>query len=281
MSRPNKAADKAGPRHWQTIWQESTLPRLVTPSDSSVRNHVRRCLHGFFSRAINGRRGLKLIEVGCANSVWLPYFAEEHGCLVSGVDSSRLGCESARKLLTLAGVSGDILEADLWDIPEALIGSFDVVFTYGFVEHFEPVDGVLVAASDLLKPGGLIVTIVPNLSGLNGLLQKYLNRSVFDIHVAMDLDDLDAAHKKADLEVSWSGYLCSINFGVINPAEISDGFLTRAAKSVFVNALIGLSALVWWLEDHHVLRVRPNRLTSPYIACMATKGKDIARQPSE
>lgn len=219
---------------------------------------------------------MRLIEVGCANSVWLPYFAHEHNCSIVGLDYSEIGCASARAILASADLKGDVILADLWNLPEELVGAFDVVFTYGLVEHFEPTEDALLALSRLLKPGGKMITIVPNLSGWLGTVQRILNRTVFDIHVAMGLDDLDAAHEKVGLMVRRSEYLCSINFGVINLIGTADGMLIRVAKRLIRTVLIGLSALVWWLEDHTVLRPCPNRLTSPYIACVAIKGKNSA-----
>lgn len=116
-----------------------------------------------------------------------------------------------------------------------------------------------------------MITIVPNMSGWAGTVQKFLNRPVFDIHVPMDVVVLDDAHKRAGLMVSQSGYLCAINFGLVNLDGTTDVMLMRVAKRLFTKMLIGLSALVWWIEDHSALRLRPNRLTSPYIACVADK----------
>ncbi len=271
MSQPSKTIDKAGEHHWESTWQASTLPRLVAPNDPSLRNHVRRCIHTFLAEVLQGRRGLSVIEVGCANSVWLPYFAQQHGCHVTGLDYSDAGCTSARKILSLANVSGEVFLGDLWEPPTELMGSFDLVFTYGLVEHFDPTDSVLRALANLLRPGGTMITIVPNMSGWAGTVQKFLNRPVFDIHVPMDVAILDAAHKRAGLMVSQSGYLCAINFGLVNLDGTTDGRLMRVAKRLFTKMLIGLSALVWCIEDHSALRLRPNRLTSPYIVCVADK----------
>lgn len=276
MSQPSKAIDKAGEHHWESTWQASTLPRLVVPNDTSLRNHVRRCLHTFLSGVLEGRRGLSVIEVGCANSVWLPYFAQQHGCLVTGLDYSDVGCTSAREILTLAKVEGEIFPGDLWDPPAKLLGSFDFVFTYGLVEHFDPTDRVLTALAKLLRPGGTMITLVPNLSGWAGTVQKALNRPIFDIHVPMTLADLETAHKRAGLITSQSSYLCTMNFGIINLNGTSDGVPVRFVKRFITEVLIGLSALVWWIEDHSSLRLRPNRITSPYIACVASKDNNLA-----
>jgi 2-polyprenyl-3-methyl-5-hydroxy-6-metoxy-1,4-benzoquinol methylase len=273
MVHPGQTTDKAGKRYWDSAWQATTLPRLVVPGGKRLRNHVRRRFHAFFSEVMAGRRGQHLVEVGCANSVWLPYFATEHGCAVAGLDYSQAGCASAQALLAAAGVSGEITHGDLWAPPEELLGSFDVVFTYGLVEHFEPTEDVLAALANLLKPGGVMITIVPNMVGWVGLMQKHLNRPVFDIHVPISLEGLQAAHRHAGLAVQETRYLCSINFGVLNLDNAVDRLPTRLAKKVIAKALIAVSAMVWWIEDHSPLRLPANRLTSPYIACVTSKNK--------
>lgn len=281
MSQQSKATDKAGKTYWDAAWQASAQPRLVVPKDQSLRNHVRRRFHEFFYGVMNTRHGQKVIEVGCANSVWLPYFASEYGCSIAGLDYSPTGCASAQALLKVAGVQGEIFHGDIWAPPAELLESFDLVFTYGLVEHFEPTEDILLALAKLLKPGGIMITIVPNMVGWAGLVQKYLNRSVFDIHVPINLKTLQTAHQRAGLTPQQSHYLCSINFGVLNLNDAADNTSFRLIKKFLTKALVALSALVWWIEDHSPLRLPPNRLTSPYIACIAIKSDDSTRQPHE
>lgn len=281
MLQPGKTTDKAGERYWDSAWQAAALPRLVVPDDKRLRNHVRRCFHTFFSGAIAGHRGQRVIEVGCANSVWLPYFASEHGCSVVGLDYSPTGCASAQALLTVAGIKGEIIYGDIWAPPAELLGAFDVVFTNGLVEHFEPTEHILTALSKLLRPGGMMLTVVPNMVGWTGQVQKRLDRKVFDIHVPIGLDDIQTAHQRAGLTPHQASYLCSINFGVLNLDSASNSLPMRVVKKIITKALVALSALVWWLEDHSFLRLPPNRLTSPYIACVAIKSDDPTRQAHE
>lgn len=271
MLHPNTATDKAGESYWDNAWQTAALPRLVVPDDMSLRNHVRRCFHTFLSGVMAGQRGQRVIEVGCANSVWLPYFASEHGCSVTGLDYSTTGCSSAQALLAAAGVEGKIFHGDVWAPPAELLGTFDLVFTYGLVEHFEPTEHILTALSKLLRPGGIMITIVPNMVGWVGKVQKHLNRQVFDIHVPIGLEDLQTAHQRAGLTPLQTDYLCSANFGTVNIDNPTTYRLLRFAKKIALNTLVAMSALVWWIQDHSPLRLRPNKLTSPYIACVARK----------
>jgi len=48
---------------------------------------------------------------------------------------------------------------------------FDVVFSYGFIEHFSNIEEILGKHWKLVKPGGKLIIIYPNFLGINGLLQ--------------------------------------------------------------------------------------------------------------
>lgn len=76
-----------------------------------------------------------MLEVGCGGSRWLPFFAN-HGFRVTGIDYSALGCEQARAILDREHISGDIYERDAFGANSDLVGGFDVVVSFGVVEHF-------------------------------------------------------------------------------------------------------------------------------------------------
>lgn len=52
------------------------------------------------------------LEIGCARSRWLPYFAKEFGFEVSGIDYSEVGSQQATQILFNEGVQGNIVFAD-------------------------------------------------------------------------------------------------------------------------------------------------------------------------
>ena len=109
---------------------EETLPAPVDPRDKSLSNYVARTSHELFTRVLPRGRTVRLLEVGCARSRWLPYFAAEHGYEVTGLDYSTMGCEQARQILAAAGVEGRIVEGDLFSPPEELLEAFDVVIPF-------------------------------------------------------------------------------------------------------------------------------------------------------
>lgn len=264
--------DKAGIEYWNGVWGDDSLPKPIDPSNPSLRSFVYRRFHQFFAALFSKRdtRNMSLLEIGCARSAWLPYFHKQFGASVSGLDYSERGCEQERHLLALAGVAGEVVCSDLFDAPTAFRQRFDVVVTFGVVEHFEDTARCIAALSEYLKPGGIVITEVPNMGGMIGTLQKALNRPVYDIHVLLTPDTLREAHLKAGLTPTRSEYFLSTNFGVINLNGLDGALAITQLKKITLLALRAASMAAWLLEDLG-LPFPTSALLSPYVICVAEK----------
>ncbi len=266
--------DRAGKAYWDSAWEREELPVAVDPDDLSLNNYVNRQFHQLFERVLPAdRSGLRLLEVGCARSRWLAYFAA-HGFEVSGLDYSASGCEQARWLLDRAGLKGEIVEGDMFAPPEHLVGGFDVVVSFGLVEHFTDTAAAQAALARFLKPTGLMLTLIPNLArgSLLSLIQRFINRPVFDVHEPIDRRQLARAHERAGLRVAWCRYFLSANWTVLNIAEWRHARLRSAVMRTF-----SAISKVTWLLERRGLRLPPNRLTSPYIVAVARLGPHPGR----
>lgn len=266
------AADMAGQEYWERLWDETSLPEAINPHAPGLRYRARRELHALFSRYLppRGAAPARLLEVGCARSAWLPYFAREFACAVSGLDYSPLGCRQSEETLRRAGVQGEVVCADLFDPPESMKGAFDFVVTFGVVEHFDDTASCVAALGGLLRPGGRVITIIPNNAGAVGWLQRTINRPVFDLHVVLDREALAAAHRDAGLAVEHCDYLVSTHFAVTNLNGVPTGTPGFWARRFLRTAFIGASAAVWLWEER-VRPVRPGRALSPYVVCVARR----------
>lgn len=261
------SGDKAGKTYWEQCWEHAPSPSVVDPRAKGLNHYVNRKLHEFFLDTFSGMptEGKTLLEIGCANSSWLPYFSKEFGFRVCGVDYTAQGCQQERQILTNEGVKGEVICCDFFCPPQSMRGAFDVVVSFGVVEHFEDTAGCLRAFSEFLKPGGLLFTNIPNMAGLIGSIQKLVNRPVFDIHVPLDDRALAAAHQ-ASLDVQSCRYFLFANWNVVNV----ETWERNISYQVFVRLRSWISKGCWVLECF-VPGIRPNRLTSPYIICVARK----------
>jgi len=264
--------DKAGKEYWNDLWTGGDLPAALDPRDPRLRNWINRRFHQAFQRAFAKceTSSMTLLEVGCGKSALLPYFVKEFHFKVFGLDYSPIGCEKAKAVLQANGVEGDIVCADLFAPPDIMVNAFDVVVSNGVVEHFEDTASCISAVSRFIKPGGLLITNIPNMVGWIGSIQAILNRPVYEIHQLLTRDDLQRAHERAGLKVLECDYFLYTSFGVNNLAGVSTRTLVGFMKKLLLALLARVSMVVWRIEDL-LGDLPPNRLTSPYIKCLARK----------
>lgn len=264
--------DKAGENYWNEAWASCEKPVAVNPSDMRLRNQVNHRFHRKFLKLFDKAKtpSMRLLEIGCANSAWLPYFVKEFGFSVWGLDYSPIGCIMAKRVLQANGVKANILCANFFSPPQELLGYFDVVVSFGVVEHFNETVSCLEAVSTFLKPGGVLITSIPNMVGSIGAIQKTVNKPVYDIHQLINPATLREAHELAGLEVLECNYFMFSNFGIINLISISKNTLSWFLKKIFLGLLSRASMLIWLIEER-IGEISPNKFTSPYINCIARK----------
>jgi 2-polyprenyl-3-methyl-5-hydroxy-6-metoxy-1,4-benzoquinol methylase len=260
--------DKAGKQYWDKAWGTYDIPKGVNPQNKDIANYVNQSFHNYFTNLFSNvtTQGKKILEIGCARSEWLPYFSKEFGFNVTGIDYSEIGCKQAMQILSNDGVRGEIVYADFFSPPESMLKAFDVVVSFGVLEHFKDTTDCVLAFSRFLKAAGLLITNIPNLCGLNGLIQKMINRSIFDIHVPLDKKSIVRLHQINELRIISCDYFLFINLGVLNIENLKGSlFYTGAAR------LRSLINKVVWICERAIPVLKPNRWSSPYINCVAVK----------
>ena len=258
--------EKVDSDYWERIWLDSDLPRAVEPERDTLRNYSYHAFHLFFSKYLEHQAGKRIIEFGCAQSIWLGYFARQHGLTVTGIDYSPHGCKKASAILARAGVDGEIVQADFTHPPDHLIESFDFGVSFGVAEHFEDTAECLVAFRRFLRPGGVLITVIPNLAGLTGMLQKHLDRKIYDIHVPLDDRALADAHRRAGMQVVDCRFVLCSNFGVLTFG--GETGVCAGLRNLIKIALMGFSAAAW-IVDRYIVSLPATRLFSPYVVCVA------------
>ena len=252
--------------HYWTGQFRSRSRRPDYRGGSDLRSHARQQVHEFLSAQIGDGNGRRLIEVGCADSSFLPYFRREFGLRVAGLDYSEPGCEMARERLRASGEpQPEVINADLFALPARLQNQFDLVFSYGLVEHFQNATEVTALLRSLLKPGGKIITLVPNIAGVPGFFQRMLHRPIWDMHLMYDPRSLRAIHEASGFETVTSRYLVGFNLGVCNPGlQLKRNAFTRfVTQAVF--RMMQATTVAWWIGERLGLGFKPNRLLSPYV----------------
>ena len=273
--------DKAGESYWSGVWSETQLNARIDIENAPLTNHVLQVWHEYYRDLFSKIpiKGRSLLEVGCGNSVWMGYFNQYHGINVNGMDYSPQGCEMSKMIFKRDGIEGEIFQADLFNPPPDCLEKFDVVCSFGVVEHFENTAETIKSLLKLLKPGGLLITSVPNLMGVSGWLQKITNKPVYDIHVPIDLSLLKNALKEAGTEiVDIRYYLSASLFANLEPVEgttVNHKFI----KKLFLKPFSLFTFFVWWLERNFGFQFPANKMLAGGIISVAKKplkktGKD-------
>jgi SAM-dependent methyltransferase len=239
--------DRAGLDYWDHAWETEKFPDDVDPSSDRVGAHRNQLFHAAFRTLLAETPSPSLIELGCARSAWLPYFAIHHHAAVSGLDYSRRGAEQAVVRLRRNGIAGDIRCADLFNPPDDWRETFDVVVWFGVAEHFDDPTKAIRAAAEFLKPGGLLITEIPNLAGVSGWVQRLFNKPVYDIHVPHSRQSLTHHHVAAGLEVVYSQYVVPIDFGVVEIGGAPQTALLPIKRKI-LRGLRLLTAAIWWID---------------------------------
>ena len=262
--------------YWDRNWASRPAPDPLDPARPGLNGTMSRSLHRFFERffvKLAVKPGDLIVEAGSGGSIILPYFKTQFQLRAEGIENSPVGTETSRAIAAKSGVETPIHDADLFKLPPHLLQRYDIVFSYGLVEHFLPTTLILDQLKSIARPGGHLVTLIPNMRGVVGWLQKVANPEVFAIHVPLSAAELAQAHRDSGLEVIEYGYIMTVNFSAINFAG-SGRLLSGAGPRL---ASWG-SKLVWLAESLRFPEM-PNALTSPYAFVIARKKTELSKLP--
>ena len=123
----------------------------------------------------------RYIEIGCAPGKMLAWVASVLKAETSGLDYSESGIAKCRVLFDALGLEVNLYHDDFSNhhLPPA---SFDVVTSFGVIEHFDDARPVVQRHLDLVKPGGVALIAIPNYGGLYGSLQRWCDAANLALH---------------------------------------------------------------------------------------------------
>lgn len=183
---------------WEAVWANVRLPYLKDPGyDIQTQLESRLPKTDQYS----------LIEVGCAPGGWMAWFNRTFGYKVSGIEYAEVAASTTRRNLDVQGIQAEVLVQDFrtWDFEP---GAYDVVFSGGFIEHFRDVSPVMTRLCGLSRH--FVVTIVPNLDGINGGILKAFNPDTYAAHNPIDVSTLEALHARCGMRTLFCDYVGGI-----------------------------------------------------------------------
>ena len=253
--------------YWTTLWdgQQHKVRHLRW---AYVAN---RQLSELFQRALSGFKHPRLIELGCADSLWLPYLAKNYEGECYGIDFSELGCQLAQRNLALAGAEGTILCDDIFTYAKTHNAEFDFVYSMGLIEHFTAPQSVVEKMSALLKPGGTMLTVTPNLRGMYTPIARIASPKLLATHRVIPPIALAEMLQNAGFHVTEFGYTGGpLKLSVVDyspwRAVIGKWGHEVLCKCVNLTDIVVGNLLA-------ALQVPNQQLTSPYVYAICEKPK--------
>jgi 2-polyprenyl-3-methyl-5-hydroxy-6-metoxy-1,4-benzoquinol methylase len=177
----------------------------------------------------------KVFEIGCGSSVWLPYFAKVYGYEVSGIDYSSKGADNAGNILKYHGLCGNIYRGDAFENKDRRIGNYDIVFSLGFLEHFENTTEVINMMRGYLADKGVVIVWIPNTLGYAITISRYFNKSLRGIYCMLDLLKLKTYFTQAGFNILEARYTQFMDMSFINITALRNN--AQKLLSLFFNLI--------------------------------------------
>jgi SAM-dependent methyltransferase len=159
--------------YWSKYWKSK--PKI---DESTVGEDF--LFHDVLEKYVPKKQDMSFLEVGGYPGMWAIYFAKFYSAKSSLLDryADRNVIQALSKKNFVENI--DVIEGDVFKLNPAR--KFDVVMSAGFIEHFSDVSGVVDKHIEYLKADGTLILTVPNFLGLNGLLQKMVDRETYETH---------------------------------------------------------------------------------------------------
>jgi SAM-dependent methyltransferase len=236
-----RAKDLTEKGFWDNYWEirNSEAAEIKRSSkDSSVN-----AILDVFEKYLPINEDFHALEIGGAPGQYLIYMAKNFGYHLHSLDFSKVGNEQTLKYLTAANIRIDIYERDLFSekLKEGL-PLFDIVYSLGFIEHFEDFNQVVRKHTDLLRPGGILLIGVPNLGGVYGFFLKRTAPQLLAIHNlnAMKSYNWNNFEKELNLTTLFKGYVGGFEPLAMKKLEKKD--LLARSMNFIVKRLVSISS---------------------------------------
>lgn len=166
MQANNKITDEA---HWEEYWRNYRFDKI--PRDVVFEKYM-----------IKLTRGSNFIEIGGFPGIFAAYF-HKRGIRDVSILDFHMNETIVWKLEEQNGLPQNTIQciqADFFNFESEKV--YDIVFSSGFVEHFQDTADVIRRHVNLMSKNGQLLILIPNFLGLNGKIQARYDKANLDAH---------------------------------------------------------------------------------------------------
>ncbi len=241
MSQDSEHGDRTGASYWNRHWKASRGLHKAP--------HTSRAFRRFLTEVLDaaGPGAHDVLELGCAPGTMIGLMhALRPNHRYAGLDYDAEHLAAAGKHLESVGISCDLVHGDLRQVEPQR--RYDIVVSFGLVEHFDDPASILRHHARLAEPGGLVAVTIPNYtSALNRFFIQRMDPKALEAH-NLAIMSVDALHNAAT-----AGGLAEPTAGGFGPCKIRSRYEGRTVK----NRAMRLAAVAW----NGVTAVVPGRIT--------------------
>jgi 2-polyprenyl-3-methyl-5-hydroxy-6-metoxy-1,4-benzoquinol methylase len=201
--------DKASENYWKEVWNKKEQIDKI-----DINYYTNKLLYELFKKYLNYDNQKNTCEIGCAMSSYLLFFNDYFGYKINGFDYEKHSVEKTKYVYEKMGYTCNIFYHDVFDDYNG--EKFDILTSFGVFEHFENLENSISHTRKYLKNKGIIITLIPNMNGIVGFLQKKFNKKVYDIHIPYIKEDILKAHEQNNYKTLFCDYYGLYQFGVVN-----------------------------------------------------------------
>lgn len=201
-------------------------------------------------------------EVGCYPGNYLIYLCKQFNYIAYGIDNTPFIVSHLPSYLKWHNIEvGNLYHEDFQNFESN--EKYDVVCSFGFIEHFNNYQEIIEKHVKLVKPGGILIITCPNFRKIQYLYHRFLDFSNLQRHVldAMDLNIWKEILNNNDMKILHIGYYKSIDFWADSQENCNNNMIKKG--------IIKLTQSISKCVDKYLNY--PNSWTSPYMVCISQK----------
>jgi cyclopropane fatty-acyl-phospholipid synthase-like methyltransferase len=221
-------------------------------------NHKKILFKDIFENFLTRSKNKKCIEIGCVPGRFLIYLHKQFNYSISGIDFSDI--QRVKQLFKKNNIKKyKLYKKDFCSFRTK--EKFDLVCSFGFIEHFKNYKNIFKKHISLVKKNGLVIIELPNFNSIQYFLHKFLDKPNLKRHniEIMDLNVLKKLCNKNKLQILHLNYYKTADFWIDKTDK--HNFLTK-----FLAILISIT-----FKSISLLVNIPNKFFSPYIILIAKK----------
>ena len=236
--------DKVSQSYWDESYQEYQYGIASDPVTT------------WLSKQMPAEKGTAF-EAGCYPGRYLAWIGRK-GWIINGMDLTPRMETDFREWLSNNDIKFNLIaRGDVLEYMRTTNDRYDLVCSFGFVEHFENFDEVIRLHARIVKPSGTLIITVPHFRGaVQRFLHSWLDRQNLSRHhlPSMNPAKWEVSLKELGYTIDWKGYFGNFDF-----------WADREKRNLFQKIVLKMvqvvTPLIRWLPN--------SRLYSPYCGIIA------------